>query len=295
MEFELFNNSNNHKARIKINNENHYTTMIFNSIADVKKNLGARSPTTKFVMNWTSNLDNVDGIVCVFDKDVKNRFVVIMTNEKVNYVISKDKGKLKIETQQQAEYATVSKSKTAKEEVRHVSEKEALVDRLANMHRRFTEVVRNNVRFDLYEDTVTEPTVKAVLAEQAKKMKELEELDLEMIEVIMNDEDTAEVEKKLQNIEKFAEDMYPFETFEPEEKPEIVLPVIEEVSPVMPVTEEETPVMPNYETPKLEPVQTIKTITRAEMTRLKLSSNPMEQTQAAIKQKLINEGKLVLI
>ncbi|WP_446925430.1 hypothetical protein [Klebsiella pneumoniae] len=290
MEFEFFNNANNHKARIKINNENHYTTMIFNSIADVKKNLGARSPTTKFVMNWTSNLDNVDGIVCVFDKDVKSRFVVIMTNEKVNYVISKDKGKLKIETQQQTEYATVSKSKTAKEEVRHVSEKEALVDRLANMHRRFTEVVRNNVRFDLYEDTVTEPTVKAVLAEQAKKMKELEELDLEMIEVIMNDEDTVEVEKKLQNIEKFAEDMYPVETVEPEEKPEIFLPVIEEVSPIMPDAEE-TPVMPNDETPKLEPVKTIKTITEEELRSLRVH-NPMLYS---IKKNQINCGELVVI
>ncbi|WP_163594204.1 hypothetical protein [Klebsiella pneumoniae] len=290
MEFEFFNNANNQKARIKINNENHYTTMIFNSIADVKKNLGARSPTTKFVMNWTSNLDNVDGIVCVFDKDVKSRFVVIMTNEKVNYVISKEKGKLKIETQQQTEYATVSKSKTAKEEVRHVSEKEALVDRLANMHRRFTEVVRNNVRFDLYEDTVTEPTVKAVLAEQAKKMKELEELDLEMIEVIMNDEDTVEVEKKLQNIEKFAEDMYPLETVEPEEKPEIFLPVIEEVSPVMPDAEE-TPVMPNDETPKLEPVQTVKTITEEELRLLRVH-NPMLYS---IKKNQINCGELVVI
>ncbi|HIB5336518.1 TPA: hypothetical protein ACWW19_004976 [Klebsiella quasipneumoniae subsp. similipneumoniae] len=290
MEFEFFNNANNHKARIKINNENHYTTMIFNSIADVKKNLGARSPTTKFVMNWTSNLDNVDGIVCVFDKDVKSRFVVIMTNEKVNYVISKEKGKLKIETQQQTEYATVSKSKTAKEEVRHVSEKEALVDRLANMHRRFTEVVRNNVRFDLYEDTVTEPTVKAVLAEQAKKMKELEELDLEMIEVIMNDEDTVEVEKKLQNIEKFAEDMYPVETVEPEEKPEIFLPVIEEVSPVMPDAEE-TPAMPNDETPKLEPIQTVKTITEEELRMLRVH-NPMLYS---IKKNQINCGELVVI
>lgn len=61
------------------------------------------------------------------------------------------------------------------------------------------------------------------------------------------------------------------------------------------VEPEETPAMPNDETPKLEPIQTVKTITRAEMTRLKLSSNPMEQIQAAIKQKLINEGKLVLI
>lgn len=68
---------------------------------------------------------------------------------------------------------------------------------------------------------------------------------------------------------------------EPEEKPEIVLPVIEEVSPVM----------PNDETPKLEPVQTIKTITEEELRMLRVH-NPMLYS---IKKNQINCGELVVI
>lgn len=68
---------------------------------------------------------------------------------------------------------------------------------------------------------------------------------------------------------------------EPEEKPEIVLPVTEEVSPVM----------PNDETPKLEPVQTIKTITEEELRMLRVH-NPMLYS---IKKNQINCGELVVI
>lgn len=68
---------------------------------------------------------------------------------------------------------------------------------------------------------------------------------------------------------------------EPEEKPEIVLPVLEEVSPVM----------PEDETPKLEPVQTIKTITEEELRSLRVH-NPMLYS---IKQNQINSGELVVI
>lgn len=212
MHFEYFPNETTPKARIRNGKDTHSTTMIFNSVADVKKSLGARSPTTKFVMSWIAKTEiDADGVVCVFDNETANRFVVICTNEKVNYVIFKHKGALKVETQQQTEYATVSKSKTTKEEVRHISEKEALVDRLANMHRRFTEVVRTNVRFDLYKEEVTDPAVRKVLVKQVQMMKELEELDVEMIDVIMNDKETTEVETKLARIEEFAEDIYPVE------------------------------------------------------------------------------------
>ncbi|EMM2093293.1 hypothetical protein [Enterobacter cloacae] len=212
MHFEYFPNETTPKARIKNGKDTHSTTMIFNSVADVKKSLGARSPTTKFVMSWIAKTEiDADGVVCVFDNETANRFVVICTNEKVNYVIFKHKGALKVETQQQTEYATVSKSKTTKEEVRHISEKEALVDRLANMHRRFTEVVRTNVRFDLYKEEATDPAVRKVLVKQVQMMKELEELDVEMIDVIMNDKETTEVETKLARIEEFAEDIYPVE------------------------------------------------------------------------------------
>lgn len=68
---------------------------------------------------------------------------------------------------------------------------------------------------------------------------------------------------------------------EPEEKPEIVLPVIEEVSPVM----------ANEETPKLEPVQTIKTITEEELRSLRVH-NPMLYS---IKKNQIKSGELVVI
>ncbi|HCT6262468.1 TPA: hypothetical protein PIU23_005282 [Klebsiella quasipneumoniae subsp. similipneumoniae] len=68
---------------------------------------------------------------------------------------------------------------------------------------------------------------------------------------------------------------------EPEEKPEIVLPVTEEVSPVM----------PNDETPKLEPVQTIKTITEEELRSLRVH-NPMLYS---IKKNQIKSGELVVI
>lgn len=68
---------------------------------------------------------------------------------------------------------------------------------------------------------------------------------------------------------------------EPEEKPEIVLPVIEEVSPVM----------PNVETPKLEPIKTAKTITEEELRMLRVH-NPMLYS---IKQNQINSGELVVI
>jgi hypothetical protein len=68
---------------------------------------------------------------------------------------------------------------------------------------------------------------------------------------------------------------------EPEEKPEIVLPVTEEVSPVM----------PNDETPKLEPVQTIKTITEEELRLLRVH-NPMLYS---IKKNQINSGELKVI
>ncbi|HCD1361576.1 TPA: hypothetical protein M9Z42_005106 [Klebsiella pneumoniae subsp. pneumoniae] len=68
---------------------------------------------------------------------------------------------------------------------------------------------------------------------------------------------------------------------EPEEKPEIVLPVTEEVSPVM----------PNDETPKLEPVQTIKTITEEELRLLRVH-NPMLYS---IKKHQINSGELKVI
>lgn len=68
---------------------------------------------------------------------------------------------------------------------------------------------------------------------------------------------------------------------EPEEKPEIVLPVLEEVSPVM----------PNVETPKLEPIKTAKTITEEELRMLRVH-NPMLYS---IKQNQINSGELVVI
>ena len=68
---------------------------------------------------------------------------------------------------------------------------------------------------------------------------------------------------------------------EPEEKPEIVLPVIEEVSPVM----------PNVETPKLEPIKTAKNITEEELRMLRVH-NPMLYS---IKQNQINSGELVVI
>lgn len=68
---------------------------------------------------------------------------------------------------------------------------------------------------------------------------------------------------------------------EPEEKPEIVLPVTEEVSPVM----------PNDETPNLEPVQTIKTITEEELRLLRVH-NPMLYS---IKKNQINSGELKVI
>ena len=68
---------------------------------------------------------------------------------------------------------------------------------------------------------------------------------------------------------------------EPEEKTEIVLPVTEEVSPVM----------PNDETPKLEPVQTIKTITEEELRLLRVH-NPMLYS---IKKNQINSGELKVI
>ncbi len=68
---------------------------------------------------------------------------------------------------------------------------------------------------------------------------------------------------------------------EPEEKPEIVLPVIEEVSPVM----------PNVETPKLEPIKTAKTITEEELRMLRVH-NPMLYS---IRQNQINSGELVVI
>ncbi|HAT1661041.1 TPA: hypothetical protein I8Y34_000194 [Raoultella ornithinolytica] len=69
---------------------------------------------------------------------------------------------------------------------------------------------------------------------------------------------------------------------EPEEKPEIVLPVIEEVSPVVPDVEE---------TPKLEPIKTAKTITEEELRMLRVH-NPMLYS---IKQNQINSGELVVI
>ncbi|MEQ0376683.1 hypothetical protein ABLV58_06440 [Klebsiella sp. JB_Kp046] len=69
---------------------------------------------------------------------------------------------------------------------------------------------------------------------------------------------------------------------EPEEKPEIVLPVLEEVSPVVPDVEE---------TPKLEPVQTIKTITEEELRSLRVH-NPMLYS---IKKNQIKSGELVVI
>ncbi|HHI3761149.1 TPA: hypothetical protein ACP5A9_005585 [Klebsiella quasipneumoniae] len=69
---------------------------------------------------------------------------------------------------------------------------------------------------------------------------------------------------------------------EPEEKPEIVLPVTEEVSPVVPDIEE---------TPKLEPVQTIKTITEEELRLLRVH-NPMLYS---IKKNQINSGELKVI
>lgn len=68
---------------------------------------------------------------------------------------------------------------------------------------------------------------------------------------------------------------------EPEEKPEIVLPVLEEVSPVM----------PNDETPKLEPIKTVKTITEEELRMLRVN-NPM---MYSIKKQQINTGELILI
>lgn len=69
---------------------------------------------------------------------------------------------------------------------------------------------------------------------------------------------------------------------EPEEKPEIVLPVIEEVSPVVPDVEE---------TPKLDPIQAAKTITEEELRMLRVH-NPMLYS---IKQNQINSGELVVI
>lgn len=68
---------------------------------------------------------------------------------------------------------------------------------------------------------------------------------------------------------------------EPEEKPEIVLPVLEEVSPVI----------PSDETPKLEPIKTVKTITEEELRMLRVH-NPMLYS---IKQNQINSGELVVI
>ncbi|EPY4242108.1 MULTISPECIES: hypothetical protein [Klebsiella/Raoultella group] len=69
---------------------------------------------------------------------------------------------------------------------------------------------------------------------------------------------------------------------EPEEKPEIVLPVLKEVSPVVPDVEE---------TPKLDPIQAVKTITEEELRMLRVH-NPMLYS---IKQNQINSGELVVI
>ncbi|HBM3146260.1 TPA: hypothetical protein LVL74_005709 [Klebsiella oxytoca] len=69
--------------------------------------------------------------------------------------------------------------------------------------------------------------------------------------------------------------------FEPEEKPEIVLPVLEEVSPVI----------PSDETPKLEPIKTVKTITEEELRSLRVH-NPMLYS---IKKQQINCGELIVI
>lgn len=69
---------------------------------------------------------------------------------------------------------------------------------------------------------------------------------------------------------------------EPEEKPEIVLPVLKEVSPVVPDVEE---------TPKLDPIQAVKTITEEELRMLRVH-NPMLYS---IKQNQINFGELVVI
>lgn len=68
---------------------------------------------------------------------------------------------------------------------------------------------------------------------------------------------------------------------EPEEKPEIVLPVLEEVSPVI----------PSDETPKLEPIKTVKTITEEELRSLRVH-NPMLYS---IKKQQINCGELIVI
>lgn len=69
---------------------------------------------------------------------------------------------------------------------------------------------------------------------------------------------------------------------EPEEKPEIVLPVLEEVSPVVPDVEE---------TPKLDPIQAVKTITEEELRMLRVH-NPMLYS---IKKNQIKSGELVVI
>lgn len=69
---------------------------------------------------------------------------------------------------------------------------------------------------------------------------------------------------------------------EPEEKPEIVLPVLKEVSPVVPDVEE---------TPKLDPIQAVKTITEEELRSLRVH-NPMLYS---IKKNQINSGELVVI
>lgn len=72
------------------------------------------------------------------------------------------------------------------------------------------------------------------------------------------------------------------ENFDVENKPEIVLPVVGEVSPVVPDVEE---------TPKLDPIQAVKTITEEELRSLRVH-NPMLYS---IKQNQINSGELVVI
>ncbi|MFP8558255.1 hypothetical protein ACLH2J_01915 [Klebsiella michiganensis] len=72
------------------------------------------------------------------------------------------------------------------------------------------------------------------------------------------------------------------ENFDVVNKPEIVLPVVGEVSPVVPDVEE---------TPKLDLIQAVKTITEEELRSLRVH-NPMLYS---IKQNQINSGELVVI
>lgn len=103
------------------------------------------------------------------------------------------------------------------------------------------------------------------------------------LDITEEPEQNVYFEKTVAKIEKTEHMYYELDNFdvEPEEKPEIVLPVTEEVSPVM----------PKDETPTLEPVQTIKTITEEELRLLRVH-NPMLYS---IKKNQINCGELVVI